>query len=377
MIGTTLKLGFDGTSVARGLSSVGKLVGNFGRQIAIGGARQIGARMTDTLGRALSYIPDMLGNTLDWAGEVNDMANQTGIAAERFIQLQEALRLSGAEGADTSRMISMMAKNIQEAAANGGPAAEALQKIGLRAQDLKNLNVDEMFYTIGRRIAELNKTTVTPFTMWNNDANAFTEHTVETTESLENMESIMSDIFGGKMGFKLIRFFKDFDGSMAQARRNVGGLASAMSGGMLGRMDDFGDALGRWETLKRSLSTIALDEFFRFSGGAGGVNAMFDKWDPEKLRGPIQDFTSMIGRNLEVVLTQGLGASLGDVMRNLGKSFGEGIRDAIQIDVKSFLPKWLGGGSGQTTQASDPALKQTNNLLSDIRREVGGPARFA
>lgn len=377
MIGTTFKLGFDGTSVSRGLGNISSVVGRVGRQIGIGMAREVGTRMTDTLGRILSAVPESLAETMDWSGQLQDMSTQTGVSVKNLVELQEALRLSGAEGADTSRMISTLAANLSEAAKNGGPAADALRKLGLNAQEIAGMNIDQAFYTIGQRIAELTKTTRTPIEFTYLFGPKVGTQIVETSDKIAGLESSMADLFGARMGYKLIRFFKDFNGSMGQARNNVGDLASAMDGGLAARIDDMGDALGRWQTLKRSLGTMALDEVGRFGGG-GGINRIFDSLDAEKFRPKIQELMSMLGRNLEVLLSQDLGKSFGDIFRNLGKSFGEGIKDSLKIDVKSLMPSLMGFGSGgKTAKAeSDPALQKTNTLLSDIRREVG-TARFA
>lgn len=369
MIGTTLKLGFDGTSVARGLGNISGLVGRFGKQIAIGATRRIGEGMTDMLGKIVTALPDAIKETADWAGNLTDMATQTGVSVEKLVLLEEALRLSGGQAADTSRMISVLADNLSTAATAGGPAADALKALGFEADELSRMGVDEAFYKIGKRVAELNKLTRTPITFIDPDTGEQITKIVETTEKMKGLETVMSDLFGAKMGYKLLRFFKDFDGSMGQATNNVGKLGHAINDGLAVDMDNFSDSLGRFETLKRSLSSIVLSEIFRSTGGSNGVNRLFDFLDPEKIRPQIESFVSMIGRNLEVLLSQDLTTSLGDLMRNLGKSFGEGIRDSLKISVKDFLPGF-GGGKTASNDGTGPLIEDTNSILTDIRKNT-------
>ena len=369
MIGTTLKLGFDGTSVARGLGNVSTLMGKFGKQVAIGATRRIGEGMTDMLGRIVTALPAAIKETADWAGNLTDMATQTGVSVAALVTMEEALRLSGAQAADTSRIISVLADNLNNASVEGSPAAEALKALGMEAEELKGMKIDEAFYKIGKRVAELNKTTKTPITFLDEWGQPITK-IIETTEKMEGLETVMSDLFGAKMGYKLIRFFKDFDGSMGQAENNVGKLGDAIGNGLAVDMDNFSDSLGRFETLKRSLSSIVLSEIFRATGGANGMNRLFDFLDPEKIRPQIESFVSMIGRNLEVLLSQDLTTSIGDLMKNLGKSFGEGIRDSLKISVKDFLPSFGGGAGTSTKDGTGSLIEDTNSILTDIRKNT-------
>lgn len=350
MIGTTLKLGFDGTSVARGLSKVGGLFGRFSRQVGIGVARQMGAQVTDLMGRIITAAPMAMKETADWAGNMTDMSAQTGVSVEKLVLMEEALRLAGASARDTSMMISRLNDSLYEARTEGGAAKEALNKLGFMATDFRDVKVDKAFEMIGQRVAELGP-------------------------EFKGTESIMSDLFGARMGFKLIRFFRDFDGGMKQAENNVGKLASAMNR-QAPDLDQWSDALGRIENFKRSLSSIVLDEIFRITGGAGGVDRIFNFLDPEKVRPQIQQLVNMIGRNMEVLFSQDLTTSLGDFMTNLGRKFGEGIRESIS--PKAFLPPLFGFGKDKSTSMADPIgeLKRHTSILSDIRREVG-VAKFA
>lgn len=352
MIGTTFKLGFDGTSVSRGLGRVTGMLSKGMNAIGRGGLERVGHGVTDLMGRIVMAVPEALKSTADWAGNMTDMSMQTGVSIEKLVLMEEKLRLAGASASDTSRIISNLANNLHTAATDGGPATDALNKLGLKARDFVGIPIDEAFEKIGRTVADLGP-------------------------EFAGLDSIMADIFGAKMGYKLIRFFKDFDGSTRQAENNVGKLGGSLNNGLAADLDKFSDAMGRFENFKRSLASMALGEMFRVTGGAGGVDSLFDSLDPEKLRPKIQELMSMLGRNTEVFLSQDLSKSLGEVFKNLGRSIGEGFKESF--NPKSFLPKWMGGDSASTGGApgGDTAslLKDSNQLLKEIRDK--SVAKFA
>jgi hypothetical protein len=81
-IGTTLKVGFDAAAVRKGFSGLGGMFSGAMRgfrQIGIGAARDVGARMTDLLGRVLMAVPQGIKETLDWAGNLTDTRLSTAI----------------------------------------------------------------------------------------------------------------------------------------------------------------------------------------------------------------------------------------------------------------------------------------------------------
>lgn len=350
MIGTTFKLGFDGTSVGQGLGNMSRMLGSFGKQIGVGMAQRVGHGVTDLMGRILMAVPDMMKETADWAGNLNDMSNQTGVGISKLVQLEEALRLSGASAKDTSRMISILADNLHGAATEGGPAMDALHKLGFFATEFKDIGIDEAFEKIMRKVATL-------------------------PQGFKGLETTMADLFGARMGYKLIRFAKDFDGSMAQAANNVKNLGNAMETEAV-KIDDFADAMGRWENFKKSASSILISEWIRASDGFG-PNQFYDMFDPEKLRQPIREMIAFIKSEMGEFMADPSGY-FGEIFKNMGRSIGEGIKESIMPNIPS-LPKWLGGSASTGGSASSDLsalIQKSNTLLADIRKEVG-VAKFA
>lgn len=351
-IGTTVKVGWDSTAVKAG---IGALRGTFGgamrglHQVGIGAMRQIGARATDLLGRVVMAIPEGVLDTMDWAGNMNDMSQQTGVAIDKLVVMQEALRLSGAEAADTSRMISKLAENLYEAGQEAGPAREALNKLGFWAEDLANIPVDQAFEMIGKRVAQLGP-------------------------NMKGLESVMSDIFGAKMGYKLIRFFRDYDGGMAKAKNNVGDFAARIKESASG-YDDMGDALGRFSMRWKELISVGLDEVVGMFG-KDWIDKAFDWASPEKVRAGI----SALKTGFTEFATWASEGGFTTIFKDIGKMIGDGIIESLKqmspLGTIGNMFKMMGGGQpatagGDLSQLISQGAEQTA-YLRKIADKKGG-----
>jgi hypothetical protein len=340
-IGTTVKVGFDATQVKSGFSALksmfsGALRGF--RQVGIGAARQVGAQVTDLLGRVIMAIPQGIKDTADWADNLNDMSNQTGVAVSKLVLMEEALRLSGAEAADTSRMISMLASNLHEAQMEAGPARDALNKLGLFMPDMAGLSVDQAFEKIGRQVATL-------------------------PNDFKGLEGIMSDLFGAKMGFKLIRFFRDYDGGMKQATNNVGAFASRIevSAEAYGKLND---AAGRFEMRWRETMAVVLDELVAMFGD-DWLDQMFDFFAPEKIRAGIA-FLKTAFTDFAKWASEG---GFKTIFKDIGRAIGEGVMESM----KGILPFGTSGGAIDYLKGLMPGAKtddKTSKLISQGDMQV-------
>lgn len=374
MLGSTFKLGFDSSMVSRGLGQLSKKLAGFGKEIGIGAARRVGERMTDTLGQVLSYLPDAAKEFADWSGEMVDMNDQTGASIETLNELTEALRLCGMETDNTGKILSVMTKNLQKAAADGGPVADALKAIGLDAQAIAGMNIDQQFFEIGKAIAEANKVTKTPITFrsWMGD----TTKIVETKDTLKDMELITSSIFGAKAGFKLIRFFRNFDANMGQAKNNVKNLNSIIGGDLLQNVDTLGDSLGRWSILKKEAMASLFKQFDRIQGFKSLGDKIFDNIDMTKMDSFFESIGSLLQRNIEAALGQDFQQSIGDIFRTLGKYIGEGIK--AELSPGGMLKGLFGGSDKQASNdrgidVLKSSMDQQTSVLLQIKERVGIP----
>ena len=347
-IGTTVKVGFDATQVRTGLSRLSGLFGGVMRgfrQVGIGAAREVGSRMTDMLGRVLMAVPDGIRETMDWAGNLTDMSAQTGVAVSKLVLMEEALRLAGASGKDTSMMISRLADNLNEARDATGPARDALNKLGFLAEDFANVPIDKAFEMIGKRAASLPK-------------------------DFRGLEGIMADLFGARMGFKLIRFFRDFDGGMKQAENNVGKFANRLDASA-GGYDQMSDALGRFQMRWRETMAIVIDQMAGMFG-TDWVDQMFDGLSPEKVRQSLVFLREEISGMFK-------GDGIGGIFKGIGRQIGEGIKESMSgMSAGSLIKGMFIGGPTASTAGSvsfDKLVAQGSEqtgLLRQIATKKGG-----
>lgn len=311
-IGTTVKVGFDATAVRAGF---GALQGMFSgamrgiRQVGIGAARQVGARATDLLGRILMAVPEGIRDALEYGDELNDLSANTGVAVGKLIELQEALRLGGAEFRDTNKVLAKFKQNLDEAKEGAGPAREALHKLGLRMTDIKELSLEQAFEKIGRQIGSL-------------------------PADMVGLEDAMSELFGFAAGAKLRGFFRNYDENIERARKNTASFAESMgnSAGSYGKMND---AIGRFQMRWIQTMGIVIDEA-RALFGDDWIDELFDFMDPAKVRA----FLSQIKAGATEMFDYFAGGGFKSMFRDFGKMIGEGIMESL----KQFNPFGTGGG---------------------------------
>lgn len=355
MIGSTVRLGFDATAVQKGLGGLGGLFGRIGRQIGVGGLQRVGHQITDLMGRMIVALPAAGKEMLDWAGNLNDMSMQTGISIDRLMLMEEALTIAGAKAADTSMIMSRFADNLYKASEGSEAQKEALNRLGFSAQDFKGMDLDEAFFSIGKSIAELGP-------------------------EFEGLEGIMGDLFGMRGGAKFIRFFRDFEGSLAKAKNNISSFGG-MSQEAFEGFDKIGEYLERWTMTRRSLLIGFFEGLLGGSGvksAASALDSMFDKLNgmSDKMR----EMGKIMRNSFQYIQQEGLGNVAGEVFKALGKSIGEGIAESI----KAAMPDMSPGGLLKSlnpfaSNSSDPLLKENQKqtgYLAKIQRD-GVTARYA
>ena len=218
-------------------------------------------------------------------------------------------------------MLSTLGSNIGEAMREAGPAQDALHKLGFKVSEFKGMGLDEAFEKIGRRAGEMS---------W----------------GMGEFEATMADLFGAKMGFKMIRFFKDFDGGMAEAQNNVGDFAKRL-GITAKQYDKISDALGRFRMRWRETMAMIIDAGIDLFGD-DFVDQAFDFLSPEKIR------QSLVFLREEIAgLFKGDGIS--GIFKSLGRQIGEGIKESIgdSFSFKGLIPPWMGGGGPTSSNAGN------------------------
>ena len=137
---------------------------------------------------------------LDLGGTLSDVAGQTGMTTGKVMLLQTAFDQAGIGADEVGKTINKMQKALADAAGGSGPAADALARVGLSAEELSGMSPDEAFKKIGEAI------------------NGIENPTARAATAME--------IFG-KSGGKMLTLFGD-SGALATAADTLGSQAGVM-----------------------------------------------------------------------------------------------------------------------------------------------------
>ena len=356
MIGTTLKVGMDTSRVTRGLSKISRGFGAFSKQVGIGAARRVGERMTDLAGRLVMAVPGAIRDTANYVSELSDLSVKTDMSVQSLVELQEMFRVSGVQASDTTRVISQMADRLYEARTAGGMAKEALNELGFSAQDFKDKKLDESFFMIGKRIAEIAK-----------------------HGDMQKATGLAAEIFGMKGGAELLKFFGDMDANIIKAQQNVKGLVFDLGEeGLVGSIDAFADAMGRFEMFRMRLG-IGLINTLEKTFGAGYLDKFYDFLNNDVVPVVLQiaktfgDFMQSIRESGDPL--KAISDSLGNISKSIGKSIADGFRESLgeMISPRAMLKGIFGG----KTASRQESLAETNRLLASILDKTPGEAVFS
>lgn len=213
------KLSLDKSGFSRGLKKAKEEAKEFGKSVAefaTGALIERGfEKLIEGALEAAKALADGVREAYNLGSELQDMSDKTGIAADQIMILQQAAKDNGIE--DITGAVGKMQKNLIEATKKGsGPAAEAFQELGLRAEDLVNKLPTEQLDTIGRKIMEIRN------------------------PALRAAEAM--DIFG-KQGREILPLFADA-GALGTAAKSIGKQAQILRDSS-GDFDKISDRLGR------------------------------------------------------------------------------------------------------------------------------------
>lgn len=90
----------------------------------------------------------MIKGSLDAANRLNDLSDRLGIAVNNLSRLEYAAKVTGVAQSNLTTGLQRMTRRISEAARGTGEAVDALQELGLSAEELNRLSPDEQFYRL-------------------------------------------------------------------------------------------------------------------------------------------------------------------------------------------------------------------------------------
>ena len=345
-IGTSVKVGFDGSEVKKGFAGIGGAFKSIGKGMAMGAGAMLSKSLID-VGMKLATGIDQLA---DFAGEAQDTALQVGATTTEIIKLDRALALSGA-AVESGKLLSTMTDNIYDASHGSEELQKTFGKLGLTMADLTGKSAIDQFMMIGQAVATIG------------------DNGGETEKALK-------DIFGGKMYMQLLKLFRNQDVfKQASEETQIFGEEVEAVQDKLGKMQDqFQRVPYLWRSLnlqlfkQLGLDGSALKDFF--DAAAAAINeADWSKFG-DLIRKQFQGAMDFFKETGAVDAVKGF-------FNDIGKSIGEGIKSAFGgEDVNPVLKgvmKLMNVGGGGKTSMIDPIseIQRTNSILERIYRTGG------
>lgn len=352
-IGTKVKVGWDASAVKTGMMKLKSGFAGVGRILGRGlkaGAVLGGVGAITAIGAALKAAMGVK-DLADYGSGLSDMAVQTGVAVDKLVLMEEAMRLAGVPMRDTSRALSTLAANIQEAQSQAGLARDAFNDIGIYMDQLEGKRIDEVFDMIGRAIAD-------------------------SGGEIKNLERSMEGLFGARIGYGLLRLFRD-PANFEKAAKNVGNLARDLKDSA-NDLDRLADDLGGLGVQMRGFY-LGLYRVAKQALGDNPLQPLFDAFNYENMRPVFERIRNTFVRMRE----EGIGAIMGDMMeqmtalmKSLGAAFGEGIKESLRgnfsildaVNPTWALPKMFGIGKDKSGDETAKNTRRTNEILENINR---------
>tara|TARA_R110000787_G_scaffold125163_2_gene236305 strand:- start:2595 stop:3749 length:1155 start_codon:yes stop_codon:yes gene_type:complete len=384
MVGETIKIGFDGTSVKRGMSGImgnfnklGRGIGRATRQVGIGAARRMGSDLFGIILQSLKAIPNELDSLSKLNKEMRTMGMSTGIAAKNYLALREAIaKTTGLDPDEAVDFIKDVSERLGEAAADPkSTPAQGLSALGFSPSEMRSLALED------------------PAIQLEKIAGAF-KRIKESTGSANAMFQINEVL--GEIGKKMIPLFINWDKGMKSATEKTKGLHAQIErlGGDLESIFDIKSAIGR------KFSELALSLFEGVKAAGVEAKSIAEWINNLKVSENSKSAGEFIAKQMKDIERQGpldwIIAKMAEIGEWIAKKIGEGIKLGIESSkeiLKELMPsinpfKGSGGtlksllgfkpdkSSADNGKGIERNTGETNNILRRIA-DGGSIATYA
>lgn len=154
-----IDLSIDTAAFKTGLSEANTMAGKFSK--AIDSSFKIGfATITAAATAAAGALTLLTKKSFETISAQVDLSRRVGASVAAIQTLQHQTELSGGNVEALAKLLGTLNIRLGEAARTGaGPAYEALQRLGLSAQELSKMDADERIKTLSDRMVELHYST--------------------------------------------------------------------------------------------------------------------------------------------------------------------------------------------------------------------------
>jgi len=147
-------------------------------------------------------IVNGFGDALDLGGRLSELSQRTGETAGKLLVLETAFKNSGLEASTVGTAINKLQNFMQDAANGGEKQVGAMKRLGISLAELQDKTPTEQMQIFADKIAAINDPT--------------------------QRAATASDVFGDKLGGKLLPLLNDFSPALDDAREKVGSMEQVM-----------------------------------------------------------------------------------------------------------------------------------------------------
>jgi chromosome segregation ATPase len=151
---------------------------------------------------AARAVVDAFGQALDLGGRLNDLSARTGETAGKLLVLEQAFMDSGLSADQVGMAINKLQNFMAEAQAGGEAQAQAMQRLGISMADLAGKTPTQQMQVFAQAISAI--------------------------EDPTQRAAIAGDVFGEKLGGRLLPLLTQFSPALDSAGIKVGSLADVM-----------------------------------------------------------------------------------------------------------------------------------------------------
>jgi hypothetical protein len=169
---------------------------------------------------AARAVVDAFGDALDLGGRLSDLSARTGETAGNILVLETAFKNSGLAADQVGQVINKLQNFMQDAANGGERQTKAMSNLGISLEQLAGKTPTQQMEIFAQKIAGIQDPT--------------------------QRAAAASDVFGEKLGGKLLPLLLEFSPTLEDSRGKVGSLADVMdeSAGTFDQAGETIDAVG-------------------------------------------------------------------------------------------------------------------------------------
>lgn len=308
---------------------------------------------------AARAVVDAFGQALDLGGRLNELSARTGETAGQLLILEQAFRDSGLSADQVGVAINKLQNFMAEAQAGGDAQTQAMQRLGISMADLAGKTPTQQMEVFAQAISKI--------------------------EDPTQRAAIAGDVFGEKLGGRLLPLLTQFSPALDDAGTKVGSLADVMDENAA-IFDQTGETI---EAVQGKLAAFAAGILGETIPAIQGMGTAMEEVDAagfgekigEMIAPSLRSVTAQIdllnqglgflGQKLKEI--SGIGSQSSQEFEFMGLKFGEVAGIIGQALPSQFLPlklalQGIGEQSRESTVAQGEAaaaIEQTGNKAAE------------